>query len=63
VGLLDKLTHPRSQLTELREFEGLPKLPGIHWEDGSAAELVSPLAVQDDPTDVGDLSSFLEASD
>jgi len=63
VALLDKLTHPRSQLTELREFEALPRLPGIHWEDSSAAESTTPLAAQDEPTDVGDLSNFLELSD
>lgn len=65
LGLLDTLTHPRSQLTEIRAFEGLPKLPGIRWEDEPPASRGSPanLPVQDDPTEVGDLSSYLEASE
>jgi len=62
VELLKFLSHPRSQLTEVRAFESLPKLPGINWSD----DLIlgeSPgdaLPAQDEPTEVGDLSSYLE---
>ena len=57
-------THPRSQLTENRPFEGMPKLPGIQW-DASNSILGQPatLPTQDEPTEVGDLSSYLELSE
>ena len=62
VGLLEHLTHPRSQLTEVRAFASMPKLPGVVWEsDGRPADQ---LPVNDDPTELGDLSNYLEmASD
>ena len=65
VTLLNQLTHPRSQLTEVRPFEGLPKLPGVDWiEREDTADAVDiDLPVNDEPTEVGDLSSFLEISE
>ena len=62
VELLKVLSHPRSQLTEVRPFESLPKLPGINWSEplGSRGPLVGALPAQDEPTEVGDLSSYLE---
>jgi len=59
VNLLNHLSHPRSQLTEVRDFEALPKLPGVIWEDEQEA-LEEHLPNADDPTEVGDLSSYLE---
>jgi len=64
INVLDTLTHPRSQLTEVRPFEGLPKLPGIRW-DAAGSPLGRPgaLPAQDEPTELGDLSSYLEMSE
>lgn len=58
VGLLEHLTHPRSQLTEVRAFESMPKLPGVIWE--SEGRPADQLPVNDDPTELGDLSNYLE---
>jgi succinylglutamic semialdehyde dehydrogenase len=63
VNLLHQVTHPRSQLTETRGFQSLPKLPGVCWDDTDESADGVELPVQDDPTEVGDLSSFLEASE
>ncbi len=65
LGVLDLLTHPRSQLTETRAFDGMPKLPGIRWEVQAASAIGVPgtMPTQDEPTDVADLSGYLEASD
>ena len=62
VDLLKVLSHPRSQLTEVRPFDSLPKLPGINWTEplGSRGPLVGALPAQDEPTEVGDLSNYLE---
>ena len=62
VELLKLLSHPRSQLTEVRRFETLPKLPGINWAEVApvAATVDETLPPQDEPTEVGDLSSYLE---
>ena len=62
VGLLNHLTHPRSELTESRDFEGLPKLPGVSWDEPEDTAEITLLA-NDEPTEVGDLSSFLEVSE
>ena len=64
LNVLETLTHPRSQLTETRDFEGLPKLPGIRWDLSSTLSgTVDSLPKHDEPTEVGDLSSYLELSD
>jgi len=62
VELLKLLSHPRSQLTEVRPFETLPKLPGINWtgEAEGLDRLDTALPPQDEPTEVGDLSNYLE---
>jgi succinylglutamic semialdehyde dehydrogenase len=62
VELLKFLSHPRSQLTEVRRFETLPKLPGINWADESPMTVTAEeaLPLLDEPTEVGDLSSYLE---
>ena len=43
----------------------MPKLPGIRWEVQAASAIGVPGAMptQDEPTDVADLSGYLEASD
>jgi len=65
VGLINLVTHPRAQLTESRDFEGLPKLPGVNWDEPETVEITAEAGLpnNDDTTDVGDLSSFLELSD
>ncbi len=65
VELLQFLSHPRSQLTEVRPFDSLPKLPGINWsDDGIMQGMIDVgLPAQDEPTEVGDLSNYLELSD
>ena len=62
LGLLRFLTHPRSQLTEVRDFDSMPKLPGTNWLDPnhSASETDEVLPINDDPTELGDISKFLE---
>ena len=64
INVIETLTHPRSQLTETRSFEGMPKLPGIRW-DAPSSVLGQPgsLPTQDEPTEVGDLSNYLELSE
>ena len=65
LSILNHLSHPRSQLTEVRDFEGMPKLPGVVWDPTAEKNgLKGSLPTMDEPTEVGDLSSFLEiASD
>ena len=60
IGLLEHLTHPRSQLTEVRDFEAMPKLPGVDW--GMGGRPSDQLPISDEPTEVGDLSAYLEGS-
>ncbi|MEC8193692.1 MAG: aldehyde dehydrogenase family protein [Myxococcota bacterium] len=64
INVLETLTHPRSQLTETRPFEGMPKLPGIRWDaSGTAVGRLGTLPTHDEPTEVGDLSNYLELSE
>jgi hypothetical protein len=46
----------------VRRFETLPKLPGINWADESPMTVTAEeaLPLLDEPTEVGDLSSYLE---
>ena len=61
LNILTHLTHPRSQLTEVRAFEGMPKLPGVIWDPSIDSNgLSEQLLTIDEPTEVGDISSFLE---
>lgn len=61
LSLIHHLTHPRSQLTEVRDFEGMPKLPGVVWDTAEENNgLGDRLPHVDEPTEIGDLSSFLE---
>ncbi len=59
--VLGLFTHPRSQLTEVRPFEDMPMLPGVHWE-GEPDETTD-LPPTDEPTEIGDLSSLLELAE
>jgi len=63
--VLNLLTHPRSQLTEVRPFEDMPMLPGVNWhgDDEEVIDEPTDLPPMDEPTEIGDLSSLLELAD
>ena len=63
--ILNLFTHARSQLTEVRAFDDMPMLPGVHWE-GTGEEVMdepTDLPPADEPTEIGDLSEILEAAE
>ena len=42
----------------------MPKLPGIRWDaSGTAVGRLGTLPTHDEPTEVGDLSNYLELSE
>jgi succinylglutamic semialdehyde dehydrogenase len=63
--LLQFLAHPRSQLTEVRDFKDMPMLPGTNWHAKTSVQVQidGSLPGADDPTEVGDLSSLLEIAE